>query len=104
MHIMNNVIAVSAGVARTLALTADNTMWGWGSHLTNQDGEIITAQTRPMHLLDNIAAICATNGSHLLAITTSGELLTWGSNRYGQLGNGTVNSSLEFISILENIW
>ena len=39
-------------------------------------------------------------GSHMFAVTREGELLSWGSNRYGQLGrkgNGTISSLPGFV-------
>ena len=43
-------------------------------------------------LRQRVMAVAAAN-KHSAAITTSGEVFTWGCNAYGQLGYGTSDSA-----------
>jgi alpha-tubulin suppressor-like RCC1 family protein len=42
----------------------------------------------------DIAAIAA-GGFHNMALNRAGEVLTWGTNDYGQLGNGSTSYNME---------
>jgi len=47
--------------------------------------------------------IISAGSEHSIALAADGCLLAWGSNKYGQLGDGTFNRSLNPISIIENV-
>jgi len=102
-HIKDNVVAISAGIGRTLSITEDGAMWGWGSHMPDGNGGIIERLNMPRRIMENIAYVCTTNGSHLMAVSASGDLWTWGLNRYAQLGNDSFQNSHVFIPVLENM-
>ena len=73
-------------------LKEDGSLWAWGRNqessrgngkMSIEDSEYST----PIKILDNVADISA-EGSHILALKTDGTLWVWGSNEYGQIGNG----------------
>lgn len=52
----------------------------------------------PVKIMENVDCI-----SSNVAITKDGCMYTWGSNEYGQLGNGTTEDSEEPIKIMDNV-
>lgn len=92
IEVMKNVKSVSLGYEHTLAVTNDGKLWAWG---INNIGECGIAPgdgtyriTTPTLVMDNI--VYADAGTYnSAAIDTNGDLWVWGSNRQGQLGNGT---------------
>ena len=44
------------------------------------------------HTTNTVAQVSAGNG-HTLAVKSDGSLWVWGSNKYGQLGNGTADNT-----------
>jgi alpha-tubulin suppressor-like RCC1 family protein len=96
------VIAISAGERHCLALTSDGKVYAWGWNLSGQLGNNSTTNSGyPVAVVSNgaltgktVVAIAAGVG-HSLALTSDGKVFAWGSNTYGQLGNGnTTNSSV----------
>ncbi|MGW0806554.1 RCC1 domain-containing protein [Nonomuraea sp. NPDC002799] len=92
------VTAVDGGSAHSLALTSTGQMWSWGWNNYGQLGNNSTAQSNVpvrVQLPDGttVAAISGGHGWFSLAVESSGRLLAWGDNSYGQLGNGTTTRS-----------
>lgn len=86
-----DVVAVSAGDLRTLALTKDGNVWSWGSSRSGEDptGKGKPAGTpAPITALRNIKHISA-GYYHSLAIDARGDVWVWGLNSNGQLGIAT---------------
>lgn len=93
---LSGVTATSAGYGHSLALRSDGSIWSWGS---NSNGELGIGTTLPMSLEAlpvwgiegvNIESIAA-GFQHNLA-TTAGWVIAWGSNAYGQLGDGSTTT------------
>jgi alpha-tubulin suppressor-like RCC1 family protein len=90
--------AVFAGSAFTAAIKADGTLWAWGMHGIAMPG-VNRVQVRPLRVgrdtdwasvsLGYEYAGYATLNEHAAALKKDGTLWTWGSNQYGQLGDGT---------------
>ena len=81
------------GVAYTLAVREDGTIWGWGNNEHCQLGESAWQHpTTPQSLpnLNNLGTVRVLAGGdqHGAALTADGRVWTWGDNRYGQLGVG----------------
>ena len=94
---LSNVTAISAGDLFSLALKDDGTVWAWGD---NMDGALGIGQspatgsgsvriTRPTMIpgLSHIVAIDASN-NFAMALKDDGTVWAWGSNTFGQLGDG----------------
>ncbi|MBV9215617.1 MAG: hypothetical protein JO053_05520, partial [Acidobacteria bacterium] len=93
----NNIIAISAGEMHSLALKGDGTVWVWGF---NGDGEIGNGSTSGPQFspvmnqtLSGISQIFA-GAAHNLARASDGTVWVWGSNTYGQGGNGVGTNQL----------
>ncbi|QVQ51184.1 hypothetical protein J4H86_20515 [Spiractinospora alimapuensis] len=85
---------VAAGAAFGLALTTDDRLLAWGENSYGQLGDGTTNHRGTpveVDLPDGAGVSQVATGSlyHALALTTDGTLLSWGRNRYGQLGDGT---------------
>ena len=97
---LSNVTAIASGDYHNLALKTDGTVWTWGYNGFGQlgDGTVSTSapygSSVPLEVsgLTNVVAI-AGGGLHSLAVKADGTVWTWGSNRYGGLGNGTTTDS-----------
>ena len=92
------VTAISAGNSHSLALTANDQILAWGNNAYGQLGNGTTTNTStpaPVNLPAGTPATAIAAGAlHNLALTSSGQVLAWGENLYGELGNGsTANSS-----------
>jgi alpha-tubulin suppressor-like RCC1 family protein len=91
------VTQVRAGCAHTLALTARGQVLAWGSDSDGQLGDgRITGSATPVRVKlprgTKITAIRA-GCEHSLALTSKGQVLAWGYNHGGELGNGSTASS-----------
>jgi hypothetical protein len=95
---LTGVTGIAAGWAYSLALTSDGTVWAWGY---NADGELgigpMSDGSSPVQVrgLTGVTAIAAgADTNHSLALTRDSTIWAWGSNVYGELGNGTTTSSI----------
>lgn len=92
---LSDVIQIAAGMKHAVALRKDGTVWAWGRRDNGEigDGE---PKGRPLRAigptrvtgLEGITQIAA-DGSHTLALRSDGRVMSWGQNRYGELGTGT---------------
>ena len=93
------ITAVDAGKEHSLALDEDGNIWVWGS---NGDGQLgtttaSTTSSNPLKLEvkdgDTVVTFStiAAGGAHSVALSLDGSIWTWGSNKVGQLGNGTTD-------------
>ncbi len=100
-----DVVQIETGAFHTLALKADGTVWAWGYNDTAQlgDGTEISQPT-PVQVgasvlgFNNIIAISA-GDNHSLALKADGSVWIWGSNEYGQIGNGSASSTNQLVPV-----
>lgn len=90
---LSDVVAISAGDGHSIALKKDGTVRAWGYNGQGQLGNGAMADSHfptPVQVsaLSEIKAIAA-GDRHCLALKDDGTVWTWGSNWYGQLGDGT---------------
>ena len=105
---LSNIVEISASIgAQVVALKDDGTAWGWGYNYGNTGTLTDVSGSIPRQLLgidgnrmNNINTIIAGNQGGL-AITNEGKVLAWGSNGYGELGNGTKTNSIEPKYVME---
>jgi alpha-tubulin suppressor-like RCC1 family protein len=91
------VVAVGASYNYSLALTAAGRVWAWGHNGSGQLGDGTRTDSHvPIRVKlpgqARVTAIAA-GGFDGLALTAAGHVLAWGDNGFGQLGNGTRRSS-----------
>ena len=97
---LSGVAQVAVGESHSAAVLGDGTLWTWGSNASGQLGDgTLTSRSIPGRVLtsgggeiDGVKAV-ALGSSHSVLLKTEGTVWTWGTNSYGQLGNGTSVSS-----------
>jgi hypothetical protein len=86
------IAAIAAGAHHVLALTEDGNVLAWGANDVGQLGneETSDSERSPIfaYIYEPVAAISA-GANHSLALTFDGDVLSWGGNEAGQLGDGT---------------
>lgn len=86
--------AMAAGGLHSIALGSDGKIYGWGANTFGQLGNGTTADSlTPVAASVSLPAgqhftAVAAGGDHSLARTDAGTVYAWGSNMFGQLGNG----------------
>ncbi|MCP4304231.1 MAG: RCC1 repeat-containing protein [bacterium] len=105
--------AIAAGAGLTCALTDIGGVRCWGLNHAGQLGNASTVgSSRPVDvhgLRRQVSAIAIGSGAvlgfvrleHACALTIDGEVVCWGSNRLGQLGNGTRTDSATPSGVVE---
>ncbi|HPW56369.1 MAG: SUMF1/EgtB/PvdO family nonheme iron enzyme [Thermoanaerobaculaceae bacterium] len=88
-------IQVAAGAYHSLAVRSDGKVVSWGSNSEGQLGYVtswqVSEQPKAIPNLDGIVAVAA-GYWHSLALSSTGEVWSWGSNMRGQLGSGSTAS------------
>jgi alpha-tubulin suppressor-like RCC1 family protein len=99
--------AIACGWYHSLAITADNRVLAWG---LNKDGQCGVTPDAPRlittpRVVAGLANITQISGGtlHSLALDNSGRVWAWGSNFYGQLGNGTIENVKHTPAIVANL-
>ena len=93
---LGEVTAISAGVNHALALLSDGTVMAWGDNSFGElgDGTSGSFSESPVAVtsLSGVIAIAAGNGFSE-ALVAGGDVMAWGNNTSGQLGDGSTSES-----------
>ena len=89
---LTDVVEVAGGLAHSLALKSDGTVWAWGANNYGQLGDNTTTRRLTaiqVSGLNDVVGIAA-GVYHSIAVKSDGTVWTWGQNTAGQLGDNTV--------------
>jgi alpha-tubulin suppressor-like RCC1 family protein len=87
--IPNGAIGLSGTVVRTCAVYASGVVWCWGENQLGDGNE--GWHGVPVMVSSLAASSTASGGSFACAIDTAKHVQCWGSNYWGQLGDGSMN-------------
>ncbi len=93
----SGVVAISAGGSHACALTESGTVYCWGMNVNGELGDgTTTGRTAPVLVrnLGGVAKAITAGYAHTCAVLTTGVTQCWGWNQWGQLGNGTTQSTV----------
>ncbi|MFN4882014.1 MAG: PKD domain-containing protein [Bacteroidota bacterium] len=100
-QILNNIVAIAAGDQFAMALDNTGEVYVWGSHLYGQLGEVFQGLVSNLPVLQDIGAAIQdikSGGNAALITTSDNELVLWGSNIVGQMGNGLVSTYVPLLN------
>jgi alpha-tubulin suppressor-like RCC1 family protein len=88
---------IAAGARHSVGVKADGTLWAWGDNTFGELGDgTFTSRSTPMQVtaLSNVIGAAAAGNDldpagYTVAGLRDGSIWTWGSNKFGQLGDGT---------------
>ena len=84
---LNNITKISVGGSFQAVVSADGSLYMWGSNSSGCIGDRATSYYyKPIKMLENVVDVSA-SGNCTIAVKEDGSIWTWGSNDYGQLGN-----------------
>ena len=92
------VVAVSAGWAHNLAITADGAVWSWGDGLQGKLGHGDQQRQllpKKIEALAGQRVVALSAGTfHSLALSADGAVWSWGGGGFGKLGHGDQQNQL----------
>ena len=109
---LTNIVKIDAYKYMTIALTQGGEVYVWGNgygstpvklnftrKIIDVAGNIVLAENRRAYNLNETTSYgkdlikISAGENHYLGLTADGEVFAWGTNNYGQLGNGNNTSS-----------
>ncbi|XP_071455632.1 probable E3 ubiquitin-protein ligase HERC4 [Hetaerina americana] len=104
----HKIMVISSGGSHSLCANEWGQVFSWGCNLHGQLGhESITTSQHTPKIVRSLAAVnivqLASGIAHTLAIANNGDLYSWGSNTYGQLGIGTVGEDVSKPQLVKSL-
>ena len=98
------IVAVTAGQFHSVALAEDGTVYAWGYNSQGQLGDGTTTQRlTPVEVTGfpagTVVTAISSHNVHNIAVTSTGDVYTWGDNSSGQIGNGTTTIQTSAVQI-----
>jgi hypothetical protein len=94
-----SIYSIAVGSSNVLALTKSGLVYAWGKNIYNQLGNGATNMYQLQPSLVNLGALqyrkavlLAIGSVDAMVVTNDNQLVGWGSNTYGALGDGTVTA------------
>ena len=90
VKVLEDVSYVSAGNFYIIAIKNDGSLW-WHSSIGSMQGIQLRRFLRnsPEKIFENVEMISA-GGAHMV-LWNDGDLISWGNNHFGQIGDGTIS-------------
>ena len=92
-------VHVSAGYGFSVALASDGSLYSWGDNSRGQLGRAVTSNT-PANSPNKVEAPAgitfvqaSAGGSHVVALSSDGNIYTWGDNTAGRLGRAVTSDT-----------
>lgn len=106
--VMEGIVSVSAGRTHALAVTTEGKVVAWGSNGYGQlgSGGTVFETEKPVAVTgmnNTLSVTVGGGGSFALVVKSDHSLWACGINDRGQLGNGTIQGSAEYIKIMDNV-
>ncbi len=91
---LEGIAAIAAGIAYSIALKTDGTIWAWGRNDSGQLGDGTTTDRNTPAQARGVGEVVSVSAGHRHAVVAlaDGTVWAWGSNQYGQLGVGGAHS------------
>ena len=91
------IMSVKLGSSQSAVVTSMGRIFTWGGNVLGQLGDgTYTNRLLPLDITDKFnlnsgekLIDISLNSFHVIALTSSGRVFTWGGNEFGQLGDGT---------------
>lgn len=94
--------SIFGGFGSTCAIRSDDQALCWGSNSAGQLGDGYTANRslpNPVVSLPDAVVLSRGMGSHFCAIRSTGDVVCWGANSSGQLGDGTTENRSTHVTL-----
>lgn len=98
------VVAVATGGKHSLALTSTGQVLAWGNNVDGELGDGTNSNSAvpvPVHLPKKVVVTAIAAGDDdSMAVTSTGQVYAWGTNEYGELGDGSKQDTNTPVAVL----